>query len=76
MPTTRTVDVTVTLDDEIVAEAQELGLDVSAVTAAALTEAVREAKAATWAEENREALAQRRARIERDGPILARYRTF
>jgi antitoxin CcdA len=71
-----TVDVTVELDEALVAEARALGLDLSALTAGALGDAVRQAKAAAWAEENREALAQRRARIERDGLPLQEFRRF
>ena len=76
MVPSRTVDVVVTLDADVVEAARSLGVDLSASAGDGLADAVRAAKAAAWAEENAEALAQRRKRIEREGPKLARYRTF
>ncbi len=50
----------VSIDAELLAAARELGLNVSAITEAALAERVRAARAAVWAAENAEALAARR----------------
>ncbi|WP_114965600.1 type II toxin-antitoxin system CcdA family antitoxin [Alkalilacustris brevis] len=51
--------------------ARELGLNVSAISDAALAEAVRTAKAEAWARENAEAIAERRAWIEANSTPLA-----
>jgi toxin CcdB len=51
----------VTLSSSNLAAARELGLNVSAISDAALAEAVRAAKADAWARENAEAIAERRA---------------
>lgn len=60
----------ITLDPEVLAEAQELGINVSAVSEAALREAVKEARAAQWHTENATALAERvRWSEENDFPL-------
>lgn len=51
--------------------ARELGLNVSAISDAALAEAVRTATAEAWARENAEAIDERRAWIEANGTPLA-----
>ena len=51
--------------------AREFGLNVSAISDAAVAEAVRAAKAKAWAQENAEAIAERRAWIETNGTPLA-----
>lgn len=61
----------VTLSAETLADARALGLNVSAISDAALAEAVRHAKAKEWAEENAEALQQRRDWIRANGLPLA-----
>ncbi len=61
----------ITLSATNLAAARELGLNVSAISDAALAEAVRAAKAEAWARENAEALAERRAWIEANGTPLA-----
>jgi antitoxin CcdA len=53
------------------AAARELGLNVSAISDAAVAEAVRMAKAKAWAEENAAAIAERRAWIDANGTPLA-----
>ena len=57
----------ITLTATNLAAARELGLNVSAISDAALAEAVRAAKAEAWAHENAEAIAERRAWIEANG---------
>jgi antitoxin CcdA len=52
------------------AAARELGLNVSAISDAALAEAVRAARAEAWTRENAEAIAERRAWIEANGTPL------
>ncbi len=61
----------VSLNAATLAAARELGLNVSAISDAALAEAVRAAKAEAWARENAEAIAERRAWIEANGTPLA-----
>jgi len=61
----------VSLTASTLAAARELGLNVSAISDAALAEAVRAAKAEAWARENAEAIAERRAWIEANGTSLA-----
>lgn len=61
----------VTLTSATLAAARELGLNVSAISDAALSEAVRQARATAWAEENAEALAERRAWIDANGTPLS-----
>jgi antitoxin CcdA len=60
----------ITLTAANLAAARELGLNVSAISDAALAEAVRAAKAEAWARENAEAIAERRAWIEANGTPL------
>ena len=61
----------VSLTASTLAAARELGLNVSAISDAALAEAVRAAKAEAWAHENAEAISERRAWIEANGTPLA-----
>jgi antitoxin CcdA len=61
----------VTLTAANLAAARELGLNVSAISDAAVSEAVRTARARVWATENAEAITERRAWIETHGTPLA-----
>lgn len=61
----------ITLSAANLAAARELGLNVSAISDAAVAEAVRIAKAKAWARENAAAIAERRAWIEAHGTPLA-----
>jgi len=61
----------VSITASTLAAARELGLNVSAISDAALAEAVRAAKAEAWVRENAEAIAERRAWIEANGTPLA-----
>ena len=61
----------ITLSATNLAAARELRLNVSAISDAALAEAVRAAKAEAWTRENAEAIAERRAWIEERGTPLA-----
>ncbi|MGH1416154.1 MAG: type II toxin-antitoxin system CcdA family antitoxin [Pelagimonas sp.] len=53
------------------AAARELGLNVSAISDAALAHAVKQAQAQNWAQENRSAIAERQAWIDANGLPLA-----
>ncbi len=61
----------VTLNATNLAAARELGLNVSAISDAALAEAVRAARIELWQKENAAAIAERRSWIESNGPPLA-----
>jgi len=61
----------ITLTAANLAAARELGLNVSAISDAAVAEAVRSARAKAWALENAAAIAERRAWIEANGTPLA-----
>lgn len=66
----------VTIAGDLLDAARDLDLNVSAVAETALAAAVREARRAGWARENAEAIAQRKAWIERNGPPLAAWQTW
>ena len=61
----------VTLTATNLAAARELGLNGSAISDAALAEAVRTAHVELWQKENAAAIAERRSWIESNGPPLA-----
>jgi antitoxin CcdA len=61
----------ITLSAANLAAARELGLNVSAISDAAVAEAVRIAKAKAWARENAAAISERRVWIEAHGTPLA-----
>lgn len=76
MPTATKQRTNVTLDADTLADARALGLNVSAISDAALAEAVRQAKAKDWAQDNAEAIAERRAWINANGTPLADLQVF
>ncbi|KGK99854.1 type II toxin-antitoxin system CcdA family antitoxin [Thalassobacter sp. 16PALIMAR09] len=61
----------ITLTATNLTAARELGLNVSAISDAAVADAVRLAKAEAWAQENATAITERRAWIEANGTPLA-----
>jgi len=61
----------ITLTAANLVAARELGLNVSAISDAAVAKAVRAAKSEAWAKENAVAISQRRAWIEVNGVPLA-----
>lgn len=60
----------ITLTVANLAAARELGLNVSAISDAAVAEAVRTVRAETWAAENAAAISERRTWIEANGTPL------
>ena len=62
--------------DELLAEAEELGIDLSAIFEAALETAVKAAQMGKWQDENREAFAVYDKRIEANGVFNAGKRLF
>ena len=69
-------DTNVSLDKALVAEAAELGVDVSAACEAGLAAETREARKRKWQEENREAIESTNAYVREHGLPLAKYRQF
>ncbi len=66
----------VTIDADLLDAARDLGLNVSAISEAALADQVRAAQARDWAAENAEALERRRAWIDEHGAPLARWQSW
>jgi antitoxin CcdA len=66
----------ITLNSGLIAEAKQLGINVSEACEAGLRERVAQARRQRWLEENREAIEAYNASVERDGLPLARYRQF
>lgn len=68
--------VNLSLDKEIPEAAQALGLNMSRIAEEAISEAIRDARNRQWIEENQTRLDAYTEEIEREGPALAKYRTF
>lgn len=66
----------VSLDRDHLAEARELGINISQACERGLVETLAEARAARWLEENREALESSNAWVREHGLPLAKYRMF
>lgn len=66
----------VSLDRDCLDAARELGINVSQACERGLVETIREARAARWLEENREAIEASNAWVEKHGLPLAKYRQF
>ena len=66
----------VSLDSEHLAEARELGINVSQACERGLIQTIAEARAARWLEENREAIESSNAWVREHGLPLAKYRMF
>jgi antitoxin CcdA len=66
----------VSLGSEHLAEARELGINISQACERGLVETIAEARAARWLEENREALESSNAWVETNGLPLAHLRLF
>ena len=56
--------------EDILAEAKSLSLNASQAAEAGIVEAIRFLRAQAWREANREGIAARNARVERDGVLL------
>ncbi len=66
----------ITVDAHVLSAARDMDLNVSAISEAALAQAVRAAEARAWAEENARAIAERHAWIEANGPPLAGFQVL
>lgn len=65
-----------TINPDYVAEARELGVNLSEAAERGLVVAIKEARSACWLEENREALDGYNRYIEEHGLPLEKYRLF
>jgi antitoxin CcdA len=66
----------VSLPADVVAEAKELGINLSQACERGLVETVAETRATRWKEENREALESSNAWVKANGLPLAKHRLF
>jgi antitoxin CcdA len=66
----------VSLPTALLAEAKQLGINVSEACEAGLSQRVAQMRRERWLQENHEAIDSYNARIEKDGLTLARYRQF
>jgi antitoxin CcdA len=64
------------LNGKVLDMARELGMNISQTVDALLAEEVQRRYWARWNEDNKQAIADYNARIEREGLPLAKYRTF
>ncbi|SMB90575.1 antitoxin CcdA [Pasteurella testudinis DSM 23072] len=68
--------VSVTLDLELLSQAREMGLNLSATLSTALKEELRKLQAENWKVNNREALQELNDITEKYGLLSDEYRTF
>lgn len=64
------------ISPDVVREAKEIGIKVSAFCEGKLREETRRRRAEQWNRQNAAFLAEYSALIEKDGPALAEFRTF
>lgn len=72
----RTKPTNVSLDARLVEEAKALRVNISLASNRGLEQAVKQARAERWLEENREALDSYNAWVEKNGLPLEKYRLF
>lgn len=75
-PTAPRKRTTVTIRPDYLADAKRLGINVSEAAERGLRDAIREAEAALWREENGEAVAAANDWVEANGLPLANHRLF
>ncbi len=68
--------VNLSIETAVAAEARALGLNMSRVAEAAIAEAARVERNRRWREENHAELEAYAREIDREGPALARFRSF
>jgi antitoxin CcdA len=68
--------VNLSIDEAVSREARELGVNMSRVAETAIAEAARLERNRRWRQENQAALDAYAREIEREGPALARFRSF
>ena len=62
--------INLTIREDVIAEAKSLSLNASQAAEAGLVEAIRQARAKAWREQNAGAIEAHNARIENDGVLL------
>lgn len=65
-----------TLDAQVVESARALGLNMSRLAEAAISDAAKEARNRQWREENADKIAAYDTEVARDGLALSKFRTF
>jgi antitoxin CcdA len=75
-PPSRRKPTNVSLDEKLVAEAKELGVNLSRACEAGLNTEVKQARERQWVEENREAIQGWNEWVAKNGIPLAKYRRF
>lgn len=70
------VKVNLTLDAEVAKTARALGLNMSRLAEAAISEAAKIERNRLWRQENRAAIDSYAEEVARDGLALSRFRTF
>jgi antitoxin CcdA len=75
-PPARKRSTNVSLNENLVAEAKELGISVSAACEVGLAAAVKAERDARWKQENQAAIESYNAWVRKNGVPLARYRQF
>jgi antitoxin CcdA len=73
---TRRKATNLTLDAQAIADAKELGINISAACEEGLVVAISKARGEKWLRENRAALESSNAYVEKHGLPLAKYRMF
>jgi antitoxin CcdA len=68
--------VNLSIEAAVVREARDLGVNMSRVAEAAISDTARLERNRRWRDENREALEAYAREVEREGLPLARYRSF
>lgn len=70
------IKVNLTLDAEVAETARSLGLNMSRLAEAAITDAAKVEQNRLWRSENREAIATYAEEVARDGLPLTQFRSF
>ena len=68
--------VNLSLNKDLLAEAKELGINLSRIAEESIAQAVSAEKSRRWKEENSEAIREHNAWVEEHGLPLAQYRVF
>jgi antitoxin CcdA len=76
MPTGQRRATNITLPESMVAQAKELGINISQACEAGLAAQVKAARGKKWLEENKQAFEEYNKYVEEHGLTLEKYRTF
>jgi antitoxin CcdA len=75
-PSAKKKAINVTVDSDLVAEARAAGINVSSVLGKALQAELKAHREAKWREENRAAIEESNAEVERNGLWCDKYRVW